>query len=470
MRNKMRYLLLVFFFLTIGTARSQNVLGYEDFISWVKAYHPVSKQADITLDFGDQTLRASRGGFDPMLYFDYDAKRFKEANYYDKRQTGVRVPTWAGVELKGLYEYNTGNFLNPEQALPPEGLLAVGASVNLGQNLIMDKRRLALRQAQIYAESTKAERLQILNDLYMEATESYWVWSADFQNVKILEEGVDLAKQRFEMVKESYIQGDFPAIDTVEAYTQVMDRIYRLQSAQIQFFRSTQMLNTFLWDENDSPLDLLETIIPENVLDEVEFAYDKGALRDYIFYHPQLRLTDFNIESLQMDRRYKANLLLPVMKFDYNFLTESLGEFNQAVFLQNNYKAGFTFAMPLFLRRERGDLGLAKAKINFKQYERDLKLVQLQNKLESEIYNFETVESQLGIYNQNVVGLRKLLAGEMTRFEIGESSLFLVNAREVSLIAAQTTLNDLAAKRKAAYAKMLNAAGLGFDEVLLQGN
>jgi hypothetical protein len=52
----------------------------------------------------------------------------------------------------------------------------------------------------------------------------------------------------------------------------------------------------------------------------------------------------------------------------------------------------------------------------------------------------------------------------MMRFEIGESSLFLVNAREVSLISAQTTLNDLAAKRKAAYAKMLNAAGLGFDD------
>lgn len=466
----MRYVLFCFFFSISGTAMSQTVLGYEDFIAWVKSYHPISKQADITVDFGDQTLRASRGGFDPVLYFDYDAKRFKDSNYFDKRQTGLRVPTWGGVELKGLYEYNTGNFLNPEQALPPEGLIAVGASVNLGQNLIMDRRRLALRQAQIYSEATKAERLQILNDLYMEATESYWLWSADFQNVRILEEGVDLAKQRFEMVKESYVQGDFPAIDTVEAYTQVMDRIYRLQSAQIQFFRSTQILNTFLWDETNAPLELLETIIPDNVLDEMEFSYDKGSLRDYIFYHPQLRLTDFDIESLQVDRRYKANLLLPVMKFDYNFLSESLNDFNQAVFLENNYKAGFTFAMPLFLRKERGDLGLAKAKINFKQYQRDLKLVQLQNKLEAEIYNFETVESQLSVYNRNVVGLRKLLDGEMTRFEIGESSLFLVNAREVSLIAAQTTLNDLAAKRKAAYAKMLNAAGLGFDEVVLQGN
>jgi outer membrane protein TolC len=52
----------------------------------------------------------------------------------------------------------------------------------------------------------------------------------------------------------------------------------------------------------------------------------------------------------------------------------------------------------------------------------------------------------------------------MVRFDIGESSLFLVNAREVSLISAQLTLNDLSGKRKSAYAKLLNAAGLGFEE------
>lgn len=466
----MRIIAFLLVSLISSNLQAQSELGYDDFIAWVKAHHPVSKQADITVAFGEQGLRASRGGFDPVLYFDYDSKRFKESNYYDKREYGLRVPTWAGVELKGLLEQNAGTFLNPEQAVPEDGLIAMGASVNLGQGLIIDKRRAALRQAQVYAEATKAERLQILNNLYMDATEAYWVWSADYQNVRILAEGVELANQRFEMVKESFVQGDFPAIDTVEAYTQVMDRIYRLQSAQIQFFRSTQLLNTYLWDENDAPLDLLEGIYPENVLEEREFGYNKDALRDYVFYHPNLRLTDFDIESLQIDRRYRANLLLPVMKFDYNFLSETISGFDQAQFFQNNYKAGFTFAMPMFLRRERGELGIAKARINFTQYQRDLKLIQLQNKLEAEIFNFETVEKQLGVYQRNVTGLRKLLDGEMMRFEIGESSLFLVNAREVSLISAQTTLNDLAAKRKSAYAKMLNAAGLGFEEVLLDDN
>jgi outer membrane protein TolC len=270
---------------------------------------------------------------------------------------------------------------------------------------------------------------------------------------------------RFNMVKESYILGDFPAIDTVEAYTQIMDRIYRFQNAQIDFFRSTQFINTFLWDENVEEVELANGVFPENVLDEILFDYNKESLREYIVLHPELQLKDFDIASTEVERRLKSQMLLPVLKVNYNFLTESIGDMGLSPFLENNYKAGLTFGMPLFLRRERGNLGFTKAKLEFKNYERDLKFVQLKTKLESEIYNFETVDRQLRVFFNNVNGLQRLLDGEMMRFEIGESSLFLVNAREVSLFNAQVTLNQLAAKRKTAYAKMLNAAGLGFDEL-----
>jgi outer membrane protein TolC len=461
----MRITFILFAFISFQTAVAQEMLSYDQYMEWVKSYHPVAKQADVNLQFGEQELRASRGGFDPVLYVDMDRKRFKESNYFDKRETGLVIPTWAGVELKGLYELNSGTFLNEEKRVPDEGLIAFGASVNLGQGLLMDKRRAALRQAQIYVDATKSERQLILNDLFLEATDAYWTWASDYNNLKVLEEGVRLAEMRFNMVKESYILGDFPAIDTVEAYTQIMDRIYRFQNAQIDFFRSTQFINTFLWDENIEEVELAEGVYPENVLNEILFDYSKESLREYIVLHPELQLKDYDIASTEVERRLKAQMLLPVLKVNYNFLTESIGDMGFSPFLENNYKAGLTFGMPLFLRRERGNLGFTKAKLEFKNYERDLKFVQLKTKLESEIYNFETVNNQLRVFFNNVNGLQRLLDGEMMRFEIGESSLFLVNAREVSLFNAQVTLNQLAAKRKTAYAKMLNAAGLGFDEL-----
>jgi outer membrane protein TolC len=462
MRNLKKSLLVFCIWIFSSGVIAQELLIYDTYIQWVREFHPVSKQADIRLDFGQQELRAARGGFDPRVFADLDRKRFKELEYYDTRSAGVVVPTMAGVELKGVVEQNRGVFLNPENEVPTNGLYAVGASLNLGQGLFIDQRRATLRQAQIFLEATKAERQQILNDLYLDATEAYWEWAAEYQNVSVLEEGVRFAEERFNMVKESYIQGDFPAIDTVEAYTQLMDRTYRLQNAQIDYFRSTQFLNTFLWDEEEQPVNLLAGIYPENVLQETFWDYSQDALREFVNFHPELQVIDFGISSLEIDRRFRADLLKPVVKVNYNFLAESFGGVNNSPFLENNYKMGIYLSTPLFLRRERGNLGVIRARLDQRNYQRDLKVVQLQTKLESEIYNFETVQRQFQVFTNNVNGLQRLLEGEMTMFEMGESSLFLINAREVSLFGARLTLNTLAAKRRAAYAKMINAAGLGF--------
>lgn len=451
----------------IGTNQSvvaQEMLSYEQFLEWVRFYHPVARQADINLRFGDQELLMARGGFDPKLYGNYDNKDFNGIEYYDKREAGIVVPTMAGVELKGVFEQNSGTYLNRERTVPNNGLIAAGASVNLGQGLFIDQRRATLRQAEIYRELTQSERQLFLNDLFVETTESYWDWATAYQNMVILEESVELAQIRLEAVKESYRLGELPAIDTIEAYTQVLNRVYRFQSSQIDFINASQNLSTHLWDQDGEPMILVDTVYPQNVLEPLELPYDEISLRTLVNDHPVIRITDFELASLDVERRWKAEQLKPVVKVNYNFLTESVGQFNESQFFENNYKWGFTVSTPLFLRKERGGLGLTKAKIDFKQNDRDLKFVQLQAKLEAEINGFQILGEQLNVFNANILGLERLLEGEQTRFRIGESSLFLINAREVSVLDGRLTLNDLAAKRKKAYAKMLNAAGIGFVE------
>ncbi len=463
----MRYfssIYLIVFMFWAQHASSQEILSYEQYLEWVRTYHPVAKQADINLRFGDQELRMARGGFDPLLYGNYDNKQFNSTEYFDKREGGIIVPTMAGVELKGVFEQNSGTFLNAERTVPSNGLLAAGASVNLGQGLFIDKRRATLRQAEIYRDLTQSERQLFLNDLYVDANEVYWFWAAAYQNMVILEESVELAEIRFVGVKESFELGDLPAIDTIEAYTQVMNRIYRYQASQIEFINASQELSTFLWDEEGQPLNLAGGIVPQNVLELYDFQYDQAELRALVSNHPIIRITDFELASLDIERRWKAEQLKPIVKVNYNFLTESVGQFSEAPFFENNYKWGFTVMTPIFLRKERGALGLTKAKIDFKQNDRDLKFIQLQAKLEAAIYSFQTIGDQLNVFNANILGLERLLEGEETRFQIGESSLFLINAREVSVLDGRLILNDLAAKRKIAYAKMLNAAGMGFDD------
>jgi len=93
-----------------------------EFLDWVRSYHPVARQADITLEMGAMEVRTARGAFDPLLFGNLDQKTFKDTEYYDRREAGITVPTLAGVELMGTFEQNTGQFLNPEATVPSGGL------------------------------------------------------------------------------------------------------------------------------------------------------------------------------------------------------------------------------------------------------------------------------------------------------------------------------------------------------------
>ncbi|MDO8968066.1 MAG: TolC family protein [Algoriphagus sp.] len=461
--KKLTLILLVIFWPLFAKAQDTLKLKFEEYMEWVRLYHPVSSQAELNLRFGQMELMQARGAFDPLIYGNLDKKQFKESTYYDKREAGISIPTWMGVELNGVFEQNSGNFLNPEAAVPSNGLLAAGASVNLGQGLILDQRRASLRQAQIFQQSSEVERVRLLNELNLAATAMYWKWALAYENLNVLREGVELAASRFNYVKRSFEQGDFAAIDTVEAFSQLLNRQYRLQETENSFFATTQELNTFLWNEDGNPMTLGAGIVPESLFEEFTSYPDFEELRTLVINHPELLITDFELASLDVERRLKGQEMLPTVKLKYNFLSETLSQFDESPFYENNYKWGLSVYTPLLWRKSRGAFGLAKAKIDFKQNSRDLKEIQLRMKLEAELNNWRTLNLQLLTFTENVKSLQALLTGEIRRFQMGESSLFLVNAREVSVFDSRVTLNDLASKLRISYAKTRYAAGIGFD-------
>jgi outer membrane protein TolC len=461
--KKLTLISLVIFWPLFAKAQDTLKLNYEEYMEWVRLYHPVSSQAELNLRFGQMELMQARGAFDPLIYGNLDKKQFKESTYYDKREAGILIPTWMGVELNGVFEQNSGNFLNPDAAVPSNGLFAAGASVNLGQGLILDQRRASLRQAQIYQQSSEVERIRLLNELNLAATAMYWKWALAYENLNVLKEAVMLAATRFNYVKKSFEQGDFAAIDTVEAFSQLLNRQYRLQETENSFFATTQELNTFLWNEDGNPMTLGAGIVPESLFEEFTFYPDFEELRTLVINHPELLITDFELASLDVERRLKGQEILPTVKLKYNFLSETFSQFEQSIFFENNYKWGLSVYTPLLWRKSRGAFGLAKAKIDFKQNSRDLKEIQLKMKLEEELNNWRTLNLQLVTFTENVKSLQALLIGEIRRFQMGESSLFLVNAREVSVFDSRVTLNDLASKLRISYAKTQFAAGIGFD-------
>jgi len=455
-----------------NAARSQSdslTMSFENFISLVKRNHPVSKQADITMKSGEQMLKSARGNFDPVLKSELDNKEYGGKEYYMINNNELKFPTIIGMELKVGYETNRGAYLNPENVVPDNGLAYAGFTIPLGNGLFFDERRQALRQAQVFEKSTVLERTLMLNELVYKATAAYWEWYVSWNVNKIFAESVSLAEFRLNGIRSTFLLGDIPAIDTLEAHILLQTRLLSLNESLIDLQNSSLLLSNYLWSEQQEPLLLDSMAKPENPFSVISVSVSETALQSILSeldsIHPELQLYQNKLQSLDFERRMKAEKIKPKLNVSYNLLNEPVGGNPANNFTVNDYKWGFEFGMPLLLRKERGDLQLTKLKINETNLAIDQKRVEIQNKIQAYTMEMKVLTDQIKLYESTVANYSGLLRGEQRKFQEGESSLFLVNSRENSFITAETKLVELYGKYQKAQASLLLA--IGGNETLL---
>jgi outer membrane protein TolC len=380
----------------------------------------------------------ARGGFDPKIEVDFDKKQFKNSQYYSLLNSSFKIPTWYGIEVKAGFDNSEGIFLNPENSLPNQGLTSLGITVPLGQGLLINQRMADLRKAKIQIQLSQAERkLQAIEVLY-NASVAYFNWKRNYSEVQLYNEYLKNAEIRFNGVSSLIKNGDKPAIDSVEAGIIVRNRKLSLEDSQLKLIKSKLELSNFLWLENNVPLELQDTIIPEikleNTIKETLKTNELLVENISIENHPKINSLQSKLDILEVERKLKANSLLPKIDLGYHYLSEQ-SAWNNTNF--NNYKVGVNFSFPIFLRKERGGLQLAKFKIQDTQYSLDLERVQLKNKINAQQTEINSLERQRKLISDLVRDYDTMLTSEERLFSFGESSIFLINSRENNLVSSQ---------------------------------
>ena len=215
-----------------------SLFSEQEFLSVLRAYHPVVRQADYRVKEGEATVLIARGAFDPLLRNTSSRKRFEGDLYYSYYNPELVIPTWYGVEVFAGLENINGTKVNSESSLGKTSYL--GVKVPLLRNVVIDKRRAALSQAKLFREQTMAERNLIVNDLFYEALTAYWNWVRDYQLLQVLNTTIRVNEERFRMVKLEFLQGNRPAIDTLEALTQVQQFQLLQNEARLNFLLCLQ--------------------------------------------------------------------------------------------------------------------------------------------------------------------------------------------------------------------------------------
>jgi hypothetical protein len=148
-------------------AQSQpDELTIREFYDQIFRYHPLVKQAQSLNALAQQELRMARGGFDPKFSTDFDRKQFDKKEYYQTFYSKLKVPVWVG-EFQASFERNQGTFLDESSYTDGSGLLAVGVGIPIGRNILMDERRNTLRQAQLAQNVAEAEKIKLMNKIYV---------------------------------------------------------------------------------------------------------------------------------------------------------------------------------------------------------------------------------------------------------------------------------------------------------------
>jgi len=432
---KIKTLLLLLFLPAMGISQQTVVeFTYDEFLEIVKSNHPTMSGIDNNLDVAVQNLRAARGIFDPRIEGTIEEKQYNGQEYYSLVSGSLKIPTWYGIELKGGFENNTGNYLNPQNVTPSAGLTALGISVPIGRGLLINERLTILQKARRQIDVSASEMRIDKAELLFTASLAYYNWKRSHEEMQLYQQYKTNAEIRLAAVRSLILNGDKPAIDSIEAGIAFKTRILNLEQSTLKLLKARLNLSNFLWTKERAPLELSENAIPQQrILPNIErfIANDLASLMEQ---HPKITALERKIEIGKIERRFKANSLLPIIRIDYTHLSEAQsaipGEFS-------NYKIGALLQMPLFLRKERAELRIAKLRLDNSQIDLEVVRLELSNKLEMQQKELESLTRQIAVISELAQNHKQMVASEERLFSFGESSLFIINSRENNYIGSK---------------------------------
>ena len=439
-----------------------RILTEEQFLAIVKTNHPIAKQSDLLVKQANAQLLEARGLFDPFFMFDNQRKTFDGKTYFNYSNGELSVPTWYGVSLYTGIENNTGDFINTE--LTRNKSSYAGVSIPLLKDLVLDKRRAVLQQSKLFLRQSRSERRNLLNDLFLEAYQAYWNWARNYETYLILGNTIRVNEFRYELVKQSFEQGDRAAIDTSEALAQLLQFQQQREEAWLNYKKSSFELSVFLWSQNQ-PVYLTERVIPDTIWSKQTFQQVLlPPINEWISnvaQHPKLQMLDFKQQSMEVERKLKFQSMLPKVNLKYNFLQSGYDPLKGVGlnFMDNNYKFGLNVAVPVPNRNGIGQYRSAKIKVQSIQLDRSYMQSTIENKIFYYYNEVSNLRKQIEIVEQARKQYQALFDAEFLKFGLGETTLFLMNMRENKLLEVDRKLIELKAKYLQSIASLNWAAG-----------
>ena len=223
------------------------VLRLEQVMDWVMAEHPLANAADAVEARGPAALLAARGAFDPTVQGDFERKEYLGTEYFQYADAGLSWQSPYGFKIEGGRQWAEGAFVSGDRTVPEAGQGYLAVKIPLLQGLMTDKYRIGVQQGRLAVDLNRAAAEVIRNELRYDVAVAYAFWAYATRVLEISAETEALINQRLRDTRELYLQGDRPAVDTLEATIALANQFLTTQQALVDVTVSAQNLRALYW-------------------------------------------------------------------------------------------------------------------------------------------------------------------------------------------------------------------------------
>lgn len=461
---------LVVLLSTGGAALAQGPtpapLTPDDVLRSVTQSLPLLERArqDVALAQGE-ALEA-RGAFDLKLKSEALAVR----GYYDngRVKTVLEQPlSTLGLTPYGGYRTGRGTFApydGKAQTLS-EGELTAGFGLPLLRDRATDARRAERQSADLGV--TEAERSfdKARLSYFKEALSEYWDWVAAGQQRRIAQALLDIAEARDRQLADATALGQVAPVERTDNRRAILQRRSALATAQRLMEQQAIDVSLFLRGPDGRPVrpavDRLPPLPrPAAVAPDAD---EPSQIQLALERRPELQALRLKRQQREVDLRLAQNTLLPNLDL-FSQVSRDFGA-GQKSQVASTFEAGVTFVLPLQRRKATGKSMQVQAKISAVDQELRWAEDRVRADVQDALSAVRATRAVLEVVSEELAVARELESLERDRFDLGDSTQFLVNLRE--LATADAALRE--ARALADYQKALvsvdSATGRLLDRV-----
>lgn len=415
------------------------------FLRQIMQYAPAVLNSELQVDIQNQDWLAAKAAFEPKFGGSYDLKNYSDKTYYNKLDAGLKVKTPIGVKISGGYANNEGVFLNPENTLPVQGLAYAGIEIPLGAGMFTDQDRTYIKQQRLENDAAGLLNQLAVNDFLLESGSAFWDWYESIMMLQLSKEAITQAKNRWNFVTLKSKIGEAATIDTLEAFINYQNREAFLLETTVKWEKNRNYILNYMW-QPELQQKIVAPLVDSRYITQLP---DTFYERSITLAHPYVLLLEMdsmiNRASLMLAKEYYKPEIDLAFKLQEDGGRLGSFDYNPA---QNNY-VGINVYMPILLRKQRAKASQAQLKdevISNKRKEALLKLTNAQRTHYQNTLNYKKSVDLMAVATQNY---KRMLEAEQSKFNLGESSLFLVNSRELKWIESREKyIKSYAAYRK----------------------